>query len=98
MPAKSQRLNLRCSEETLAALRRAAELQDQDLTSFILGAALDRARGVLAEDRVLHLNPVDLHILERSLDSDPKVIPSLARLFAQASEPAAAPSTENVRG
>jgi len=57
MSSKSERLNLRCSEETLMTLREAAQIQDQALTSFILGSALDRARAVLAEDRVLRLSP-----------------------------------------
>lgn len=81
MGVKSERLNLRCSAESLATLRDAAELQGQDLTSFVLGAALDRARGVLAEDRILRLNPAETVQLERALDADPTVIPQLSRLF-----------------
>lgn len=82
MTGKSERMNLRCSTEALATLREAAEVQGQDLTSFVLGAALDRARSVLAEDRILRLNPAEIVQLERALDTDPKVIPQLARLFA----------------
>lgn len=82
MPAKSERMNLRCSAESLATLRDAAELQGQDMTSFVLGAALDRARSVLAEDRILRLNPAEIVQLERALDAHPTVIPQLARLFA----------------
>lgn len=82
MPAKSERMNLRCSAESLATLRDAAELQGQDMTSFVLGAALDRARSVLAEDRILRLNPAEIVQLERALDANPTVIPQLARLFA----------------
>ena len=81
MPTKSERMNLRCSAEALATLRESAEMQGQDLTSFVLGAALDRARGVLAEDRILRLNPAEIIQLERALDADPTVIPQLARLF-----------------
>ena len=81
MAAKNERMNLRCSAEALATLREAAEMQGQDLTSFVLGAALDRARGVLAEDRILRLNPAEIIQLERALDADPTVIPQLARLF-----------------
>lgn len=84
MSAKSERLNLRCTVEALATLREAAEAQGQDLTSFVLGAALDRARSVLAEDRILRLNPTEILQLERALDADPKVIPQLARLFGGA--------------
>ena len=81
MAAKNERMNLRCSAESLATLRDAAELQGQDLTSFVLGAALDRARSVLAEDRILRLNPAEIVQLERALDADPTVIPPLSRLF-----------------
>ena len=81
MAAKNERMNLRCSAESLATLRDAAELQGQDLTSFVLGAALDRARSVLAEDRILRLNPAEIVQLEQALDADPTVIPQLSRLF-----------------
>lgn len=81
MPAKTDRLNLRCSASTLAILREAADVQDQDLTSFILGAALDRARTVIAEDRVLRLTPHEVVQLEQALDAEPTVIPQLANLL-----------------
>lgn len=57
-PLKTERLNLRCSADAVATLRDAAIVQGQDLTSFILGAALERARAVLAEDRLLRLERV----------------------------------------
>lgn len=81
MTAKTERLNLRRSADALATLREAAELQGQDLTSFVLGAALDRARSVLTEDRILRLSPTEVLQLERALDAEPTVIPQLARLF-----------------
>ena len=81
MAAKNERMNLRCSAESLATLRDPAELQGQDFTSFVLGAALDCARSVLAEDRILRLNPAEIVQLERALDADPTVIPQLSRLF-----------------
>ena len=81
MSTKTDRLNLRCSSATLATLREAAEVQDQDLTSFILGEALDRARTVLAEDRVLRLDPHEVLQLERALDAEPAAIPQLAALL-----------------
>ena len=84
MTAKTDRLNLRCSAATLATLREAAAAQDQDLTSFILGAALDRARSVLAEERVLRLDPHEVLQLERALDAEPQVIPQLAALLRSA--------------
>ena len=97
MPAKSERMNLRCSSEALVTLREAAELQGQDLTSFVLGAALDRARGVLAQDRILRLDPTEILQLEKALDAEPTVIPQLARLFSGHTRQADVKDAEGVR-
>ncbi|MDO5534043.1 MAG: DUF1778 domain-containing protein, partial [Propionibacteriaceae bacterium] len=81
MSAKTERMNLRCTSDTLATLKAAAEVQGQDLTSFVMGSALERARAVLAEDRILRLSPAEVVQLERALDAEPVVIPQLSRLF-----------------
>ena len=81
MTSKTERLNLRCTAATAATLREAASVQDQDLTSFILGAALERARSVFAEDRMLRLSPKEVLQLENLLDAEPKAIPQLAALL-----------------
>ena len=39
--AKSSRLNMRVSEDALETIKEAARVQQQDLTSFVLGAAMD---------------------------------------------------------
>lgn len=79
--SKTERLNLRISVDALATIKEAAALQGQDMTSFVLGAALERSRAVLAEDRILRLTPRAVLQLERELDRDPQVVPQLARLF-----------------
>jgi len=79
--AKNQRLNLRVSAEALDTVREAAALQGQDMTSFVMGAALERARAVLAEDRLLKLTPHEVVQLEKALDREPQVVPQLAALF-----------------
>lgn len=80
MTSKTERINLRCGEDSLTLLREAAELQGQDLTSFVLGASLDRARAVLAEERVLRLSPAELAQVEDALDAEASVNPQLAAL------------------
>jgi uncharacterized protein (DUF1778 family) len=80
--AKSARINLRLSPEALETIREAASVQEQDLTSFVLGAAMERSRAVLAEDRILRLTPHEVNQLERALDSEPEVVPQL-RAFLQ---------------
>lgn len=78
---KDQRLNVRLSSEALEQIKEAAVISQQDVTSFLLGAALDRARAVLAEDRLLRLTPHEVLQLEQALDQEPTVVPQLASLF-----------------
>jgi uncharacterized protein (DUF1778 family) len=75
--AKSARINLRLNPEGLETIRLAASVQQQDLTSFVLGAAMERARVVIAEDRLLRLTPHEVNQLERALDAEPEVNPQL---------------------
>lgn len=81
MTTKTERLNLRCSTDALRLIREAAEAQGQDLTSFVMGAAIERARAVIAEDRVLRTTPAEVLQLERALDDDARPSPQLAALI-----------------
>ncbi len=85
---KDARLNMRLTAEALDTIKEAAHLQQQDVTSFVLGATLDRARAVLAEERVLRLSPHDLTHLEAMLDREPQVVPQLAALLNRFGNPA----------
>lgn len=78
---KTERLNLRISAEALTTIREAAATQGQDLTSFVLGAAMDRARAVLAEERLLRMTPVEVMQLEKALDREPQIVSQLAALL-----------------
>jgi uncharacterized protein (DUF1778 family) len=84
--AKSARINLRLNPESLETIRSAASVQQQDLTSFVLGAAMERARAVLAEDRLLRLTPHEVNQMERALDSEPQMVPQLQALIRRISE------------
>ena len=83
---KSARINARLNPEALETIRAAASVQQQDLTSFVLGAAMERARAVLTEDRLLRLTPHEVSQLERALDSEPEVVPQLKALIRRLSE------------
>lgn len=78
---RSARLDMRLSAEALATIREAATAQQQDVTSFVLGAALDRARDVLIDERVLLLSSSEAARLESALDAEPRVVPELAQLI-----------------
>lgn len=51
---RTARLNMRLTPQALFLIREAAAAQNQDITSFVLGAALDKARTVLTRDHELH--------------------------------------------
>jgi uncharacterized protein (DUF1778 family) len=75
--AKPERVNLRLSTDALNTIREAAIAQGQDVTSFMTSAALDRARAILAEERLLRLTPHEVNQLEVALEAEPQVVPQL---------------------
>lgn len=81
---RSARLSMRITPEALETIRDAATAQEQDVTSFVLGAALDRARAVLVDDSVMRLSRTEAARLEANLDAEPRVIPELAALIRKA--------------
>jgi uncharacterized protein (DUF1778 family) len=56
---RSARLNMRIAPDALETIREAAIAQQQDITGFVLGAAMDRARAVVLEERALRAGPAD---------------------------------------
>lgn len=78
---RTDRLNLRIAPEALDTIRQAAAAQQQDVTSFVLGAAMERAREVLLQDQVLHLSPEGMQQIEAALDAQPREVPELAHLL-----------------
>ncbi|WP_291382244.1 DUF1778 domain-containing protein [Demequina sp.] len=84
MATAKTRINMRIDEENLALIKEAADANGQDMTSFVLGAALDRARPVVLEAWVTRLSASEAERLEAALDAEPSVIPELAELFRSA--------------
>jgi uncharacterized protein (DUF1778 family) len=80
---RSARLNMRVAPDALETLREAAAAQQQDLTSFVLGAALDRARSVLMEQHVMRLTATEAARLDEAFDREPRVVPELVALLQQ---------------
>jgi len=84
MSAAKTRINMRIDEENLALIKEAADANGQDMTSFVLGAALDRARAVVLEARVTRPSASEAERLEAALDREPRVIPELVELLREA--------------
>lgn len=80
--ARSERLSMRVSPEALATIREAAAAQQQDVSSFVLGAAMERAREVVLRERFIRLAPRELDQVDSALDAEPRMIPELAALIA----------------
>ena len=83
MSATKTRINMRVTENNLDLIREAADANGQDMTSFVLGAALDRARAVVLEARVTRLSPSEAARFEAALDAEPRMIPELAQLLRE---------------
>ena len=80
---RSARLNMRIAPQALDTIRRAAAAQQQDVSSFVLGAAMERARAVLVEEGALVLTARDAAQLDEALDYEPRVVPELAALLRE---------------
>jgi uncharacterized protein (DUF1778 family) len=80
--AKTERFAVRLTAEQDALIRRAAEAEGTDLTTFTLTATLARARDVLADRRLFELGDVAwaefLAVLDRPVSHNPR----LEKLFA----------------
>ena len=81
MNAPKTRINMRVSEDNLALIRNAAEHSGQDMTSFVLGAALDRARAVVLQAQVTRLTASEAERFAELLDREPREIPALRELL-----------------
>jgi uncharacterized protein (DUF1778 family) len=84
MAGAKTRINMRVSEDNLDLIKEAAEANGQDMTSFVLGAALDRARSVVLGARVTRLSAPEAARFEAALDSDAEPAPELVELLREA--------------
>lgn len=48
---RTARLNMRLTPDALELLREVSQLQNQDLTTFVLGAAIERGQNVISQHR-----------------------------------------------
>ncbi|SDD83957.1 Uncharacterized conserved protein, DUF1778 family [Sanguibacter gelidistatuariae] len=80
---RDSRLNMRIGTDALEIIREAASSQQQDVTSFVLGAAMERARSVLVEERILRLTHAEFAQVNTALDAEPQPIPELAALVRE---------------
>ena len=77
--AKSNRLEATLSPETLALVKRAAEIEGRSVSDFVVAAARQAAQRTIAETHVLHLALADQQALAAALGAPPKPAPALRR-------------------
>lgn len=91
---KSERLNLRLTSESTQLIRAAAVLSGQDVTSFVVNAALERARAVIVEDSVVRLSALDGGDLVAAIERDAVPVPQLVELLRRAGKSRASVTSE----
>ena len=80
---KAQKINMRISNDALQQLREAASLNQQDLTSFVLGAALAQARKVMIESRTIELSQTEWQNLQAILEDETPLAPEIVARYAK---------------
>jgi uncharacterized protein (DUF1778 family) len=76
---RSTRLEAKLSPETLALVKRAAEIEGRSVSDFVVAAARRAAQRTIAETHVLRLTLADQRALADALGTPPKPAPALRR-------------------
>jgi uncharacterized protein (DUF1778 family) len=80
--AKTERLNIRVSEEQIDLLRRAAELSGQTVSDYVLSRVLADANDDLIDRRVFTLSAPQWKEFQALLNTPPQENPALQELLA----------------
>ena len=75
------RINMRISKEHHGELRAAAQIAQQDLTTFMVNASLEKAERIVAESNIFKLSAVEYLALERALNEPASSNPRLRELL-----------------
>lgn len=79
--AKAERINMRISIDALTQLREAARINQQDLTSFVLGAALEKSRSLLVDSNTIYVTEAEAKWLRDFLENQPEPNERLKKFF-----------------
>ncbi len=80
---KTRKLDMRLTEQQEQVIRRAAELKNKTLTSFVVETAYEAAEQVLLDQRRFVLSEEQWLAFNAVLDAPPKVLPGLKRLMSK---------------
>jgi uncharacterized protein (DUF1778 family) len=78
---RSARIEARTTPDTLAIVRRAAELQGRSVSEFVISAAEQAARATIEDAQIIHLSAADqVRFVEALLNPGPPA-PAMLRAF-----------------
>jgi uncharacterized protein (DUF1778 family) len=70
--AKTTRFETRISPDTLAMVRRAAEIQGRSVSDFVAAAAREKAEEAIATTHIIRLSPRDQEMIADLLEAGPQ--------------------------
>lgn len=82
---KTEKLDLRLSQQAKQVLRSAAIASNRTLSEFVLESALSRAEETLADRRSFSLDVTQWTAFMAVLDASPRELPRLKKLFQEQS-------------
>ena len=78
-PIRSMRLEARISPDTLAVVKRAAEIQGRSLSDFVVAAAQEAAQRTIEETQIIRLSIEDQKAVAESILNPPEPASALRR-------------------
>ena len=78
-PARTARVEARIAPDSLAVVRRAAELQGRSISDFLVAAALKDAHQTIEDAQIIRLSVHDQHRFADMLLSPPALAPAMQR-------------------
>jgi uncharacterized protein (DUF1778 family) len=84
-PSKTERLDLRVSQDQKRLLEEAASYLDRTVTDFVVQSATVAARDVMADRTQFVLSPEDWAAFSEAIDRAPRYLPRLSALLAEPS-------------
>ncbi len=76
---RSERIEARIHPETLAVVRRAAEMQGRSLSEFVVAAAEEAARQTIADTQIIRLSVAEQTAFVEMLLNPPPLAPAMER-------------------
>ena len=79
--SRTARLEARVRPETLAVVKRAAEIQGRSVSDFIATAVQEAAHRAIEETQIIRLSVEDQRLVAEALLNPPEPTPALRRAF-----------------